>query len=164
MSTALHNSGRFAESEALREEWLAFCGDQGDRLGEIWAMLALVPTKRHLGAYREAQTLAHRALVLCHETERQLDIARGWLGLGRAALAEGAYDTAEEWLGQCLVAFEHVGGSSYFGETQSALAYLGRELGQPDGARGRLREALRVAPGSRHRNVVCRRCPRWRCC
>ena len=135
-------SGRFEEAhprlekEAQSSKW------------PFWTAtlrVLLSATRVHLGHYQEA-----RASVDAIASEPELFTPEEGpvahlVVLGQVKLAEGAYAEAERQLQESAVGYRQAGWRDRANDALACLAYAARGLGQPDGARQHLREALRPA-------------------
>jgi hypothetical protein len=90
----LRYTGRFAETQLLREENLAFKRERGDRIIEGWAWLHLGVEAMHRGSHEEARPAARSALTVSEASGDRAVSAGSHMALGRLALAAGAYGEA----------------------------------------------------------------------
>ncbi len=141
----LQRSGRYGEAEVLVEQDWA---DWAKILpGLVYRpLLSVIWVKLHLGQYERVRALAEEELAM---TRRQRDsgcTACTLLALSYLAIAEGAHAQAQQPLVESISLFRESGTSrDSLGQALGCMAYIDRELGQPEHAWACLREALQIA-------------------
>jgi tetratricopeptide (TPR) repeat protein len=159
LSHLLHDGGRFAEAVAAKEQVLAMCRDQGILAEVAGTMVDAGLSARHQGGYDRARALVRAALPVLRESRDRTNIVYCQLELGRLALAEGAYEEADDWLQQGLATLEGFEGHYLLQEGLAALTYVARGRGQHARARGHLRAALRPTLESGYLNAALQSLP-----
>jgi len=160
LGRVLHDRGRFAEALAVWEELLPLFHDQGLLPLETDLLINQATTARHLGLYDKARAWIRAALPFCGSEYGQGQLyARCHVVLGRLALAEGAYEEAEDSLQQALTLYEGLGRHLMVVELRAALAYVERGRGRRHPAREHLCAALRPTAESHYRNAALQSLP-----
>jgi len=103
---------------------------------------------QYLGSYEDACNQAKQALQLLEDVKH--DGAAFWIAtaieiLARVNLAEGSYLDAEERFQKSIATFRAYGNNWNISQAVALSGYAARGLGQTSLAKGRLREALKIA-------------------
>jgi len=136
--------GRYAEAVALFEQLWADWAEAGQ-----YVLLCPLPlviwSKLHLGQYERARALAEEELEMARGQHDSYD-PHTLLALSYLAIAAGAYAQAQQPLVESISLFRESGTfRDFLGEALGCMAYIDRELGQPEHAWACLHEALQLA-------------------
>jgi predicted ATPase/DNA-binding SARP family transcriptional activator len=145
LALALHLSGRYAEAHALMEEATARAADLGSRFQSgVYIPEYQSKVEMERGLYKQARTLARKALEAAREMRSWRDIGWTLCILGSITLAESAYKEAQRTLQESVIAYRETGKQDELGWALACAGYAARGVGHPAQARRHLCEALRI--------------------
>jgi tetratricopeptide (TPR) repeat protein len=108
----------------------------------------------HLGDLTRSRAYAQKAITIHELLRDRIAVARAENNLGLVLMKQGQHDQAREHLERSLGICEEAGVEVGKGHVLLSLAELAMESDDPDGARRRAREALRLAQKSNERAMI----------
>ena len=141
--------GQFEESFGLLEQCLPLYNDLGDRYNSTFVYAILGLGSMLGGKYGQVEHYSQIAIELAQENGLGREMALSYFVLGGTALAEGETQEAYKLMQESVNLYRQVGHQDELGWALAVLADIQTVMGQPEGAKIALNEALQIAVKTR---------------
>ena len=135
---------KYKEAQALYEEALCICRENGDKAGQGQACGSLGVVCKLLGDYVKAEEYSHQALAISKEIEDKKEEAINCSNLGALYQSVSKYAKAEEYLHKAIEISKEVGDKTIEGGTSISLGTVLASVGQFAKAKDQYHNALGV--------------------
>jgi len=148
---ALLRTGRAGESVAFSRQAEALASREGDRWLTGMALSNLGMALRDLGAWREAEQVYERSMVIARDLGTEMGIGAQYYCLGELSRDRGDLAAARRFLEQADASTQRIADQMTRGQVASAIAPVYLATGDPDRAEALFTEALAAARLVRNR-------------